>query len=64
MTFKWNLTLTDDHIIYGCVIKKVSEWVEWLKGEEEFETPRNSEEFKIIEMALNLAIEQHRLLNK
>lgn len=56
--------MNEDHIIYGCVIKKVDEWIEWLKGNEEFKTSIISDDFKIIEMALNLDIEQHKQLNR
>lgn len=60
LNFCWHLTLTDGHIRYGCEQKKIPEWVDWLKSSEEFETPRKSERFKLIEMALNLAIEYRR----
>jgi len=63
LNFKHQLTLTDFHILYGCVIKTVDEWASWLDSDEVIETPRDSPDFKIIEMSLNLAIEQHKLLN-
>ena len=63
LNFKWQLTLTDYHIKYGCIQKTIQEWVDWLQSDEEFETKRSSKKFKIIEMSLNLAIEQWKQLN-
>lgn len=63
LNFKWQLTLTDNHIKYGCIQKTIQEWVDWLQSDEEFETKRSSKKFKIIEMSLNLAIEQWKQLN-
>ncbi len=56
----WPLTLSDNHITYGCAAKTISEWVEWLDSDEVIQTPRWSKKFKLIEMALRLAIEQHK----
>jgi len=64
LNFKHNLTLTDNHIRYGCEMKTVSEWESWLDSTEEFQTNRSDPGFKIIEMSLNLAIEQHKQINK
>ncbi len=64
LNFCYALTLTDKHICFGCVTKKVSEWVEWLKSSDVIETERNTDKFKLIEMSLNLAIEQHKQDNK
>lgn len=58
--YVWFLTLSDNHITYGCATATVTEWVEWLDSDEEIETPRGSEKFKLIEMSLRLAIEQHK----
>lgn len=64
LNFKHHLTLTDNHIRYGCEQKTVEEWEKWLDSDDEFETKRSDDSFKIIEMALKLAMEQHRQINK
>ena len=58
--FIYNLTLTDNHIQFGCVQKTVQEWIDWLSSTEVIQTKRNTPKFKLIEMSLNLAIEQWR----
>jgi len=63
LNFCYNLTLTDYHIIFGCEIKTVQEWEDWLKSGQIINTPRSDKKFKIIEMSLNLAIEQWKQLN-
>ncbi len=58
----YDLTLTDNHIYYGCVRKTIQEWKEWLDDDSEIiETPRNTKKFKIIEKTLRYAIKHHEL---
>ncbi len=48
--FKYSPALrADNSIIIGCQTKTREQWDAWFAGDEEFETPRNSEEFKLIE---------------
>ena len=63
LNFVHNLTLTDNHIRFGCIQKTIKEWVEWLDSDNVIETERDTDKFKLIEMSLRLAIEQHRQLN-
>lgn len=55
------LTLTDNHIKYGCYQKTIEEWEEWLNSDEEFEIKRTDPKFKLTRLSLELAIEQHKL---
>ncbi len=58
----YRLTLTDNHIHYGCIKKTIQEWEEWLSDDTEIiKTPRNTDKFKIIEKTLRYAIEYHEL---
>lgn len=52
-----DLTITDDHICYGCVTKTIDDWVKFLDSDEVIETPRNTTKFKMIETTLRCAIE-------
>ena len=63
LNFCYNLTLTDNHIKFGCEMKTVKEWEDWLKSDQIINTPRSDKKFKLIEMSLNLAIEQWKQLN-
>jgi len=63
LNFCYNLTLTDNHIKFGCEMKTVKEWEDWLKSGQIINTPRSDKKFKLIEMSLNLAIEQWKQLN-
>lgn len=60
LNYIYNLTLTDNHIRYGCTQKTIQEWRDWLDSNEEIETKRNTDKFRIIEMALNLSIEYRK----
>ena len=64
LNFVYKLTLTDDHIQYGCILKTIEEWINWLSSDEIINTPRSDKKFKLIEMSLNLAIEQWKQLNR
>lgn len=54
---KWDITITDNHIKVGCEMKTFQEWLDWLDSDEEFETPRDSDEFKKIETAIRCSVE-------
>lgn len=54
---KWNLTITDSHLQVGCIIKTYNEWIDWLITKDEYGTPRYSDEFKKIEVAIRCAVE-------
>jgi len=64
LNFVYNLSLTDNHISFGCVQKTVEDWITFLDSDEVIETQRNTDKFKLIEMSLRLAIEQHKQNNK
>ena len=65
LNFVYFLTLTDNHIQYGCIRKTIQEWIVWLADiNAVIETPRDTPKFKLIEMSLNLAIEQWKQLNR
>ena len=63
LNFCYNLTLTDNHIKFGCEMRTIQEWEKWLKSDQIINTPRTDKKFKLIEMSLNLAIEQWKQLN-
>jgi hypothetical protein len=47
---KWSLSHTTDGVIkIGCRAKTVEEWDKWFSGNETFETPRDTPEFKRIQ---------------
>lgn len=54
--FFWLFTATDKHLKVGCVQKTYSEWEQWLESDETFETPRSTEKFDVIEMAIRTFI--------
>ena len=64
LNFVYNLTLTDNNIRFGCIQKTIKEWIGFLDSKEVIETKRDTDKFKLIEMSLRLAIEQHNQLNK
>ena len=65
LNFVYFLTLTDNHIQYGCIRKTIQEWIDWLADiNAVIKTPRGTPKFKLIEMSLNLAIEQWKQLNQ
>ena len=41
LNFCYNLTLTDNHIKFGCEMKTVKEWEDWLKSGQIINTPRS-----------------------
>ena len=61
LNFIYSMTVTDNHIKYGCEQRTFEEWEKYLNSNEVIETDRNTEKFKIIEMALRLAIENNKL---
>ena len=48
---KWRVSYTTDGTVVkiGCKFKTVAEWDEWFSGSGEFDTPRDSEDFRRIE---------------
>jgi len=48
MMSKYIPLINGDNIEIGCKRKTVEEWKAWFDGSEEFETKRNSREFKMI----------------
>lgn len=54
------LTLTDNHIKFGCEQRTINEWREFLDSDEIIQTPRSADKFKLIRMSLELAIECSR----
>ena len=49
MYCKWNVAIVDDKISIGCKTKSISEWDEWFASDNEYETMRDTDEFKRIE---------------
>lgn len=54
-----DLTLHDNTIQYGCELKTIAEWREWLTSDAVIATKRDDPKFKLIELSLQLAIAQH-----
>ena len=50
------LTMTDNHIRYGCIQKTIEEWKLFLDSNEVIETKRDTDKFKAIEITLRKAI--------
>jgi hypothetical protein len=48
MYSKRNFAIKGDLLYIGCKSKTIKEWDAWFKSDEEFETPRNTPEFKQI----------------
>jgi len=53
---KHTITYSFSGIKIGCKTKTRKEWVDWFLGDEEYETPRDSNEFKQIETAFRMAV--------
>ncbi len=49
---KWNVLIDGSSITVGCKTKSASEWKDWLAGNEEYYTPRNSETFRMIRASI------------
>ena len=58
ITFRniYTLTMTDNHIRYGCIQKTIEEWKLFLDSDEVIETKRDTDKFKAIEITLRKAI--------
>ena len=53
---KWEVTYNEYNeksLEIGCKEKTVKEWDKWFKSKEEYDTPRDSNEFKIIKLAFD-----------
>ena len=65
MYCKWIVSVINNkEIKIGCEIKTPKEWEEWLEGTDEFETPRNTPEFKQIEAVIRAHITYLKVLNE
>ena len=61
----WSASVIDKTLIkIGCETKTPKEWEEWLEGTDEFETPRNTPEFKQIEAVIRAHITYLKVLNE
>ncbi len=49
MYSKWRFAIIGDYLKIGCKKKTFEEWDNWFTGEEEFETKRDTDDFKRIE---------------
>jgi len=58
----YQLTLTDNHIKYGCEQRTIKEWKKFLDSDEIIETKRNTKKFSLIEVGLKTAINYHKLI--
>ena len=58
ITFRniYTLTMTDNHIRYGCIQKTIEEWKLFLDSNEVIETKRDTDKFKAIESTLREVI--------
>ena len=58
ITFRniYTLTMTDNHIRYGCIQKTIGEWKLFLDSDEVIETKRDTDKFKAIESTLREGI--------
>ena len=61
---KWNHCIIGDKIKIGCKEKKIKEWDSFFASEKEYETNRNTEEFKQIEAVFNAYKAYLQTLNK
>jgi len=62
---KWFVTVSNDKLVkIGCKVKTIPEWDEWFAGSEEFDTPRDSEEFKLIRANYEAVKAFHLNMNK
>ncbi|WP_312394801.1 pentapeptide repeat-containing protein, partial [Chryseobacterium sp.] len=46
---KWRIAIKGDTLKIGCKEMTFTEWEEWFKGEEVFDTQRDTEDFKRIQ---------------
>jgi len=51
----YNLTVTDDHISYGCEQKTISEWKDWVNSSDVIVTSRDTQKFEAIRKGLEAA---------
>ena len=58
---KWKVLRRNNYIKIGCNEKSIDEWEEWFSGNEEFETPRNTEAFQRIHNAFLLMKYEYEL---
>ena len=53
---KWGVYYTKKSIKIGCKTKLITEWEEWFKGDDVFETPRDSLAFNQIYKTFRMAV--------
>ena len=63
MYCKWSLSIIGNKIKVGCKEKTATEWIKWLKSDEEYDTKRGTEEFKQIEACIRAYIAYQKVLN-
>ena len=59
---KRQISIIGDYIQVGCKRKTIDEWIDWLNSDEEYETKRNTEEFKRIEAHISAYITYIKVL--
>lgn len=62
MYCKWSLSIIGNKIKVGCEAKTSTEWIKWLKSDEEYDTKRGTEEFKQIEACIRAYITYQKIL--
>ena len=63
MFCKRGISFKNNLLIVGCKEKTAQEWEEWLLSDEEFDTPRGTQEFKQIEACIRAGIAYLNTLN-
>lgn len=61
---KWSFSIKGDLINIGCKSKTIKDWGIWFDSKEEYETQRNTEEFKQIQAVYNALKTYLETLNK
>ena len=60
---KWSISIKNDLIRIGCKEKTIEEWDIWFNSNEEFDTERNSSEFKRIYANYVAVREYYKIIN-
>ena len=54
---KWDLLFSCNNLVkIGCKIKSIEEWEKWFAGTEEFDTKRDTEDFRKIQLCFELGL--------
>jgi len=64
MYSKWIFSFTEGKLTIGCKTKTIKEWDEFFESNEEFETPRGTQEFKQIQAMYLAHKTYYEFLNK